>query len=612
MERLYILSLVFLFIQSYCFSQDDNAFVRLHKTEIQFSNNSVTKRVWVKLQINNRAGDIFTQFKIPYSSILRIRNLEASIKTVDGEIIRKLKKAEIKSKSQLSESAFYEDQLVYEFNLKHNIYPYIVEYSYEEEAKEFLYIDFWVPVLNINIPTQEAILTISASTKDKFNYKYYDAQITRADTLNNTTTVTWASKYSGNIKPMLFGPELIEYLPRVYIIPEKFKFKTEGQFTNWTTYGNWQYELLIGLDELPESEKRVISSLIRNVQSEKEKIRILYHYLQDNTRYINVSIETGGMHPYPAQYVAFNKYGDCKALSNYFKSILKYAGIKSYYTNVYGGKPSLTIDTNFVSQQFNHAILYIPTKDEDIWLDCTSDGPFNYLGTFTQNRPIFIIDENNSRFEQTPSLTKNDVTQLRKINIQHSEFETQIELNYNIRGELFENLLMANQIINNKNQIYVINELFASSDYNIEDFHIQKQHRDSTFIIVQINGKSDRIYKKYGNEIVGKNIEFDLPPIEHPNLRTLPFQLDFPIHKIDTIIYKIPDTYKIKYIEKQYQINSAYGSYRYEITANDDSIKLVKQLHIQAQYINVKEYPQFYEFYNQILEIENKKPFILN
>ena len=99
-------------------------------------------------------------------------------------------------------------------------------------------------------------------------------------------------------------------MPSVTIIPVEYNYAISGSFKDWISYGNWQFDLLQGLNELPDIEKSKILTLIKDIKDEKEKMKILYHYLQDETRYINITIETGGLKPYSATYVSTNKYGD--------------------------------------------------------------------------------------------------------------------------------------------------------------------------------------------------------------------------------------------------------------------------------------------------------------
>src|SRR5690606_22479882 len=147
-----------------------------------------------------------------------------------------------------------------------------------------------------------------------------------------------------------YSPGIYTMLPSVVIIPDNFTYGIDGKFTSWQDFGQWVWYLNQGLDELTQNEKTRISQLFAESDSNLDKIRKCYHYLQENTRYIDVSIDIGGFKPYPAEYVCNNKFGDCKALTNYMKAILKYAGIDSYYSLVYAGDPNEIFDTSFPSQ----------------------------------------------------------------------------------------------------------------------------------------------------------------------------------------------------------------------------------------------------------------------
>ena len=67
------------------------------------------------------------------------------------------------------------------------------------------------------------------------------------------------------------------------------------------------------------------------------------------------------------------KYGDCKALTNYMRYMLKTVGIKSYPALINGGASKVSADPAFPADPFNHVILCIPQGKDSAWLECTSN-----------------------------------------------------------------------------------------------------------------------------------------------------------------------------------------------------------------------------------------------
>jgi hypothetical protein len=607
-----LLILGFISFRILCFSQNYDAELILQQTNIEINNNKLTKDLHFEIKIYNRAGEKYTKITIPYSKLNKLINIEAYIKESNGRIVKKLKKSEIVERSSISNFSFYEDEFVKEFTLKHNSYPYTIVYSYQITQNEFLYIDYWTPIIDAKIPTAKAYLNLSIPKKYKISFTNQFVNSPKIDSTDYSVNFHWHTSYTDMVKPEIYTPSIFKFLPYVAIVPQEFNFEKRGSFKDWNSYGNWQQKLLQGLNELPDNEKSKILSLIKNVEEDKEKIKILYHYLQDVTRYINVTIETGGLKPYPAIYVAQNKYGDCKALTNYFKSILDYIQIPSYYTKVHAGSPIIEIDKNFPSQQFNHVILYIRLKDEDIWLDCTSDGAFNYLGTFTQNRDAFIIDYDNNNFIKTPALKPEDVLETRKIEVNYNLRDANVKFQNTYKGSIYENILHLERNYNESEKSIILRNYFVDEGFDLLDYQVSKLDRDSVMIKLSYKATSQQIYKHYGNDILISNIAFSIPHFEKPTVRKLPIQIDYPIFKIDTLVYDIPIGYKLSKNIFNESVSNRFGQYKFDIYENQGKILVIKSLLINAGNYPISEYEDFYSFYMQIVEEENKTHLSLN
>lgn len=592
-------------------AQISDAIFRVANTNITIQNNKLITDYFFELQINNRQGEKYSVIKIPYSNNDKIKNITAYITDSNDNIISKLKKKDIVEKSYFQDFSFYEDKFIKEFILKHNTYPYKIIYSYQIIQSDFISITNWTPLVERGIPTLSAYLSLTTDTNYKIaikNYGIEEHMLTRSENKKNHK---WQSSHLKPIDDETFSQDISNLIPHISIVPLNFNYKNEGSLKNWQAFGDWQYRLLKELKELPIQEKIKIYNLVKNVEENKEKIKILYHYLQDETRYINVSIDVGGLVPYAASYVAHNKYGDCKALTNYFMSALDVVGISSYYTKIMAGSSISNIDTNFPSQQFNHIILYIPLDEEVIWLDCTSDLAFNYLGTFTQNRKAFVIDGANSHFVKTPALTLKEVLNNRSINATYSNNNCKVIVRSTYQGDEYENLKNIENNYSESNKLRILKRHYVEPGLEPSQIKIEKYHRDSTKIGLTYNAVSNVIYKKYGNEILLSNIPLNLPKFEKPIDRKNELQIDFPIYLIDTIVYQIPAGHKALIDSSKYIIEEEFGKYDLNITKTDNNIFTIKSLIIYPGQYSLSKYQDFYNYYDKIIQIERKTHIVL-
>ncbi len=580
------------------FAKNYNAEVVSTSTSITVQGNTLIKKVNCVIKINNSDGDKYTRIGISYNKGDAFSNLEARIIDKNGKIVRKLKKKDIHEEYGHEKNALFQDTYHKSFQLNYDEYPYTLIYSYEIQSENPIMIAGWIPLHGQKIPTQEATLTVKVPTDYKISFHDWKVDTLIKQTFEKEREYIWRAHYTKILEPEAFAPPFVTQIPGVLVVPLHFNYVGQGSMQSWKDFGNWHCSVVRNLDVLPAKQQQEIDSILKGVKGKINKIRILYHYLQDETHYVSVQIKTGRRIPFPASFVADNKYGDCKALTNYMKAMLKYAGIKSYYTLIHGGNYIVKVDTDFVSPYpFNHAILYVPDSTKPLWLDCTSKLAFGYVGTFIQGRYAMVIEKNNSQLIRTPALTPEQVENFRKIDV-----------SYNLSGEAllkFYNTYRGNKykwidyLVNRSDPMYKqreIREHLVNNGIDMISDSIHQINRDSTYMQFFYTGRSGQIYNQYGNNVLVTNISFGVPHVENPQDREFPLQIDYPIYKVDSIRYEIPSGYKLKAALKNTVLETQFGKYSHRLYKKGQSVFVTNRLLIYAGSYPLKTYSKFYHF----------------
>ena len=562
----------------------------------------------VVIQINNREGDQYTEINIPYSKSEKVSNISGWIENADGKKVRDLKTGDIEDKSAISDISFYEDNFKKYFQLKHNIYPYRIFYTYKTTCKNFLTIAWWTPVLFSSIPTKMATLRIVVPKNERYNKSTHNMSSFSTDSTKNSIIYEWKSSYDTPLKSEIYSQPQ-KSCPYVKMVPLNFIYGVEGSTADWKLFGNWQWRLNEGLDILPENEKKTITELTKGTTDKKEIIKILYHYLQDHTRYINVMLGVGGFKSYPASYVSENKYGDCKALSNFMKALLNYMNIEAYYTLVHAGSQPKDLLKNFVAPQFNHVILAVPLGKDTIWLENTSNiNPFGYLGTFTQNRGALFVTDKGSCLTKTPALKKQETLSISKLEFElNLNGKTKVILKTAFKGKLFEQFNELHSEYNNDFKDKFFHDNMPFNNYEVVNWELNKPHRDSVWIELNATLNISKVLTAIGTEYFFSLFPTNIPSFTTPAYRKLPVDLPYPICNQDTLIYNLPTGYELKTKPDSTSITTRFGNYSMEVKTRNHKVYVLKKMEILSGSYSLEDYPEFYSFIKAMKNIDTKK-----
>lgn len=607
MVRHFILLSYLIFCSFVIESQNLNSEISKYSSYYKYEDNCVMQTDTIEIQINNKTGEDDAKISIPYSKSEKLQNFKAWITDNKGNIVRYLKKSEIIDRNQYTEY-LYTDKFEKAFSLNYNSYPYKVCYRYTKEIKEFIYIAYWAPKFS-DIVIRNAKLNVAIANNIEIDFYQENIGSPSHNKNEKYTIYEWNINNFSSIKNELFSPDISNLLPTVIVSPHEFTYGINGKLNDWKSYGDWYYNLTKGLDDLPVSEKINVDNLLNGISDKKEKIKILYYYLQDHTHYVNVSIGIGGLKPYSAEYVARNKYGDCKALTNYMKSLLKCAGITSYFTLIGAGEKIPNLCAYAPGPQFNHIILAIPIADDTIYLDNTSSiFPFEYTSYQLQNRPALLIDEGKSKIIKMPIQKETDILNERKIKLilKENGLASAI-ISENFRGKEFEEFCSFKAELNGFEQNKYIKDWFSFPSFDLLKWELHKYNRDSVRIRLASELNIYNFISKYNNNIYFEIIPFSIPKFEPLNERDLPVEIPYPIIKEDTIFYLFPPNYRLRSFIEDKQLSSKYGSYCLNIKDMGDSLLVSKKLYIKDGFYQLNEYKDFYDFITRIKELDKSK-----
>ena len=603
----YIASLLcFLFFYSPVSSEEFPAIVKDYHVKTIYEDGKVLQKVRMSILIQSKEGADYVVRIIPLDSYSKIKEIQGYLEDHNGKKIKKLKKEDVFTKSNPTSGTLYSDHLISYFYLEHNEYPFTVHYEYEVEKKQFLYIDYWYPFLYDAIPNEYSSFELWVN--DTIDIRIKELNIDHVEPTKNEEYYVYHWEFTdlkAQKESESYMPVNGYHLPYVYIVPRKFNYEIDGSFESWNSFGKFKAQLNSGLHDLPQSELDRIDVLLEGIDDRKEKIEALYQYTQDETRHVNITIEEGGYKAYPASYVVENRFGDCKAFSNYFQALLKHIDIPSFYSSIYSGSENKYFIKDFPSQQFNGIILYLP--EDSMWVDPTSQYGCGYVGTWIQNQYALVCNSDSSFLLKTPALEKEDVENYRLIYIKEfSSNNAELKVKNVYRGEMYE---LVNGIYKTYNSSKKV-ELFR--DYFIEDKILAPEKinithlTDESCMVLDYKTYSKSILQNVGDETLIEIPTFYIPVIERVKYRDYDVQIQYPYHYTDKIIIEKNNERRVIQLPESEEYITEFGEYIVNVTEDKKHIVIEKEYYLKRNYISKDNYEGFRNFLQNSRKIDSK------
>jgi hypothetical protein len=627
MKKKFFLVIFFIFVKN-IYAQ--NSFIGIYSDSIKKNANAIISDDYTEIELvaidkmiikKRRVITVLNEFGLNsinayeyFSKSNNVKKIEATIYNVLGGEIKKFKKKDF-AENAVSEG-FISDSRILHLNYTPTQYPFTVLFESEVVTSNTSYIPSWFAVEDYFVVTLKSSIHLKYNENIKFKYKEvnFNEQIKKEVKPNE---LYFEIENSNAIKKEELAPSLKKLVPYVLFGLDEFSYEgIKGYATNWQVFGDWvNNEMLKDTDKI---EPETISKLKKLIGVETEKLKIaeiIYKYVQDRTRYVSIQLGVGGWKPMLAKDVDRLGYGDCKALTNYTRSLLKIFNIESYYTIVHAGNNKIDLQEDFVSMQGNHAILGIPTEDKNIWLECTSQTqPFGFQGDFTDDRKVLIISPSLSKIVKTSPYNNEKNSQKTEAVVDFLEDRSiKCMATISSKGIIYDSKL--NLELKSKEEL---NKYYNSSLDNINNKKFEKievsNNRKNLEFLENLNFIATEFVQKSGDRyIIPINIVNPISYLPYQYVeRNNPFEIDRGYFLEDDIVFNYPSNFILESIPQNVDIENEFGKYEVQIIKNsNNSLVLRRKLLLKKGFYTKEEYEPYRKFREVIAKTENLKIVIL-
>lgn len=592
-----------------------NAVVRLSKIQITISSQkSMSTKTIKAISVLNELGMRSLDLSENYDNNSSINKIEATIYNAAGKELNSYKRRDFKDQSATDEGTIFSDNRVLFLDYTPVNYPFTVVFESEIENKTTAFISFWSPLEMYYVSVENASFTINF--KPELGIKTKELNFSNNYKIERTETSSSISYSSKNLTAKNYeslSPRFDKIFPKVMFGLTLFSLEgVNGTANSWKEIGKWFYdEILTGTTELSNETKAKVKSLVGEEKDPIKKAKIIYKYVQDKTRYVSIQEGIGGWKPMLAKDVDKLGYGDCKALTNYTRSLLNEVGVVSYYSRLYGNASKMEIIPDIVSFQSNHVILAIPNDSNYIWLECTSqDDPFGYQAYFTDDRQALVIKPDGGEIVQTKIYIDKENTQNSKGSYSISE-----------KGDFSGNVTIISEGTQYTQKARI--EKYQPSDKeafykdywdNINNLKINKITFNNDKEKIAFTENAELKAMGYGvvngNSMMFASNAFNqsITIPQRYRIRSNPLEIERGFLDTDEIEITLPENFTIDAKPNNYTIKDKFGEYKTElVVVSENKLRYKRSFLLNEGVYDKSEYENYRKFCEQIAKADNAK-----
>lgn len=256
------------------------------------------------------------------------------------------------------EASAYEGSLYSDFKVKAFRIPAaepgsIIAVEWERRERPFLLQSQWD--FQDEQPVNRSAFSITLPEGWKHEEKWFNAPAVQPTVTGATTTWVVSDQKAIKEEPSMPSWRAVAGRMAVNLIPPN----AAAAHRTWADVGRWYNGLAASRRTATPELQAKVRELAPPTAPLLDRIRALAAFAQRDVRYVAIEIGIGGYQPHMAGEIFSNRFGDCKDKVTVLSTMLREAGIESYYLLVHTSRDM--VDAEFpTAASFNHVIIAIP------------------------------------------------------------------------------------------------------------------------------------------------------------------------------------------------------------------------------------------------------------
>ena len=548
----------------------------------------------------------YEEESIPFYNANEIVEIEASTQLPKGKRYKtyKVDENDFKKIKTISERYFYDDSYALQFNYPEAIEGAICNVSYKSVIDNPIFMPSfflanYTPIKEMNIRLvydKEVDLLVHEFNMEeplKFSTSQKGGKIIKELQLRDIETVDIEG---GGRSFQAIVPHIALAISS-YEVDGRKKKVMGGLDDLFSTYSKFISEV----DEETEKEFAVkVDSIIGTKETELDKVKAIYQWVQQNIKYIAFEDDMGGFIPRDPQMVFDRKFGDCKDMSSIIVSMLDKADIKGNFA--WTGTRDLPYKYSEGCGTFidNHmiAVYYSELEKKYYYLDATHEYlPFGIIPSNIQEKQVLVYQS-----PTTYKVLSNGVTEC-EANLNSETCRLRIEGeklvgHFNIKLDGYQiveykNIFdrMTTEQLEKRYQTY-----FAKGSNKSTVTAINPDH-DSRPLDINYDIVIDEYISQAGDEIyVNMNLDKLLEGQKMPDSRKQEVDLRETLNFTKNYILEVPEGYEVTYIPEDVSFGDDKFSCSIGYEKNDKEVVYNYNLCLDVIWLNPDQFSEWNTF----------------